>query len=77
MFDLSRTYSADYQCRDHETYDTIMANNGETFACGSPLISYGFFILFHILVSQIFMNLFVAIIIDAFLGQSDQFRLII
>ena len=54
-----------------------MANNGETFACGSPLISYGFFILFHILVSQIFMNLFVAIIIDSFLGQSDQFRLII
>jgi len=77
MFDLSRTYSADYQCRDNETYETAMLNNMETFACGSPVISYGFFIMFHILVSQIFMNLFVAIIIDAFLGQSDQFKLII
>ena len=46
----------------------MMANGGEPFACGNPLISYTYFTLFHILVFQIFMNLFIAIIIDAFLG---------
>ena len=38
-------------------------------------MAYTFFVLFHILVSQIFVNLFIAIIIDAFLGQSNQFNL--
>ena len=52
-----------------------MANDGEPFACGSPAISYAFFVLFHILVFQIFVNLFVAIIIDTFLGQTDHFKL--
>lgn len=75
MFDLGRTYAADYQCREGETYETVMENNGVPFACGSPIVSYTFFILFQILVGQIFMNLFIAIIIDAFLGQSDQFKL--
>lgn len=53
----------------------MMANDGEPFACGSPVISYIFFVLFHILVFQIFVNLFVAIIIDTFLGQTDHFKL--
>ena len=39
-------------------------------ACGSPVTSYIFFICFNILVFQIFINLFVAIIIDAFLGET-------
>ena len=68
MFDLARTYETTYQCREDETYETIMANGEDPFACGNPLASYVFFTLFHILVSQIFMNLFIAIIIDAFLG---------
>ena len=47
----------------------------EPFSCGNPITSYIFFIAFHILVFQIFMNLFIAIIIDAFLGQTDHFQL--
>ena len=52
-----------------------MANGGEPFACGSPVVAYTFFVLFHILVTQIFINLFIAIIIDAFLEQTDHFKL--
>ena len=73
MFDLARNYDPMYQCRENEDYDSMMQNDGEAFACGSPLASYTFFILFHILVTQIFINLFVAIIIDAFLEQTDHF----
>lgn len=68
MFDLARTYDTTYQCRMDETYETMMANDGDPFACGNPLASYVFFMLFHVLVFQIFMNLFIAIIVDAFLG---------
>ena len=50
-------------------------NGGDSYACGSPIASYTFFIVFQILVSQIFVNLFIAIIIDAFLGNSDHFNL--
>ena len=75
MFDLARTYDINYQCREDEDYESMMANGGEPFACGSPLIAYIFFVLFHVLVFQVFMNLFIAIIIDTFLGQTDQFKL--
>jgi len=44
-------------------------------ACGNPLIAYVFFYSFTVIVSQIFLNLFVAIIIDSFMGQSDAFSL--
>ena len=75
MFDLARTYDATYQCREGETYETMMANGQDPFACGNPFASYVFFILFHVIVFQIFMNLFIAIIVDAFLGQSENFKL--
>jgi hypothetical protein len=74
MFDLARTYSLTNQCREGENYESMMQNGGEPFGCGSP-IAFGFFLIFQILVSQIFVNLFIAIIIDGFLGQSNQFEL--
>lgn len=67
MFDYARAYSPQYQCRDDEDYESLMLNGGPK-ACGSALYAYPFFIVFNFLVFQIFINLFVAIIIDAFLG---------
>ena len=55
----------------------MMENGGGPKACGNAFYSYAFFIGFNILVWQIFINLFVAIIIDAFLCQTDHFRLVI
>jgi len=75
MLEIARTYAPDYQCREDEDYDSMMANDGEPFACGSPITSYTFFVLFNIFVFQIYINLFVAIMIDAFLGQSNQMSL--
>lgn len=50
MFEIARTYSPEYQCREDEDYESIKANGGEPFACGSPILAYTFFILFNILV---------------------------
>ena len=74
MLDLAKTYSPTYPCRENETYESMMINGGEPFDCGQPFASYFFFVLFSIIV-QIFLNLFVAIVIDAFLGQTDHFNL--
>ena len=45
------------------------------FACGSPAIAYGYHLSFQIVVSQVFLNIFIAIIIDSFAGQADAFNL--
>ena len=68
MFDLARTYDINYQCREGDTYELVMENDGEPFDCGSPFVTYLFFTLFNILATQVFLNLFIAIIIDTFLG---------
>ena len=73
MFELAKTYSSTYQCREIEDYQSIMENDGEAFKCGSPLVAYGFFIFYQILLSQILINLFIAIIVDGFLGNAVHF----
>ena len=44
---------------------------GEPLACGDYKITYAYFGSYLVLITLIFLNLFIAIIIDAFFGQSD------
>lgn len=70
MFDCMRTRSITFQCDPNADYYT-WKNNGEVVnGCGQPLVSVLFYYSFTIIVSQIFLNLFIAIIIDSFMGQS-------
>lgn len=68
MYDYMRTRSILFQCEyDFDYYS--WKNNGEVAnGCGSPIWSILFFYSFNIIVGQVFLNLFVAIIIDSFLG---------
>jgi hypothetical protein len=43
--------------------------------CGYPYAAPTYFLIFQIMVTQIFLNLFVAIIVDSFMGQSENFKL--
>ena len=47
----------------------------DAFACGSPAVAFGYHMSFQIIVSQVFLNIFIAIIIDSFAGQSEAFNL--
>jgi len=47
----------------------------DAFACGSPAIAFGYHMSFQIIVSQVFLNIFIAIILDSFAGQSGAFDL--
>ena len=75
MNDLARTYSLQFQCRENETYESMQTHGGEPFACGNTFTAYAFFIMFQLVCMQVFLNLFVAIIIDAFLGQAEMYSL--
>ena len=72
MYDLARTYSPQFQCRENETYESVfIEGQGVPFACGNPVLVYVFFVSFQVVCMQVFLNLFVAIIIDAFIGQAE------
>lgn len=47
-----------------------MENGGEVNGCGSPLAAYIYFISFMIVVPFIFLNLFIAIILEGFTNSS-------
>ena len=76
MFDSSRSYSILYQCVEDEDYETIIARGDlptDTMGpkgCGTGF-AIAFHLLFQIIVSQVFLNLFIAIIIEAFFGQAS------
>lgn len=77
MFESAKGNSILYQCVEDESYESIIARGGDptdhnsTRGCGPTYITFSFHILYQVIVSQIFLNLFIAIIIDSFFGQND------
>ena len=73
MFDSSQSFSILYECKEEEDYYSIIARGddpGDVYGpkgCGNGF-AVVFHILFQVIVSQVFLNLFIAIIIDAFFG---------
>ena len=66
---------------EDESYETMIRDgrdpniwNGPR-GCGSPYISVIFNMVFQIIITQIFLNLFIAIIIDAFIGVAETYDL--
>ena len=73
MLESASTFSIMNQCIEHETYETIVARGDDPMkfdgpkGCGTGF-AIAFHLLFQIIVSQVFLNLFIAIIIDTFFG---------
>jgi hypothetical protein len=74
MFDTARTRSITFQCDPNATWESINQNEGVPNGCGSP-IAILFFLLFLFMVAYIFLNLFIAIVVDTYLGMSNAFNL--
>lgn len=56
-------------------YEQYEANGFVTNKCGKSYIAYGFFISFIIFCVQVFLNLFVAVIVDSFGNQAAKAEL--
>ena len=81
MFEGAKGYDILYQCKEDETYETIIADGRDPQSwdgpkgCGSSFGSITFHLVFQVIITQIFLNLFIAIIIDAFMGVSESYDL--
>lgn len=75
MYDYMRESSILFQCEQDFDYYSWLNNDKEMNGCGNPFISIFFFYSFNIIVSQIFLNLFIAIIIDSFMNQSNAYNM--
>ncbi|CDW83245.1 voltage-gated ion channel superfamily [Stylonychia lemnae] len=71
MEDTLRTKSVVFDCDDSPTYDSIQQNGGDPNGCGTGA-AYAYFLSFQIIVTIIFLNLFVAVILQGFSTSTDE-----
>ena len=71
MEDTLRKRAVNFECDENPTFLSIQANGGRPNGCGSPM-SYLFFICFELIVTIIFLNLFVAVILQAFSSSNEE-----
>lgn len=69
---LSQENSIDFQCIDSPSYDDYKNNNYETIGCGNVNIAYIFMFSYLILLTLIFLNLFIAIILEGYFDTLDK-----
>ena len=58
--------SVKFFCLNEPTYQDYINNNNETIGCGNEMASILIFYSFWIIVSLIFINLFIAIILEGY-----------
>jgi hypothetical protein len=67
MWGLATENSIEFQCsKTIQTFQEIQESGGQPNGCGSYTSSTMFFISFIVLVSFIFINMFIAIILEGF-----------
>jgi hypothetical protein len=64
MYDCARPKSITFDCEASQTYEELQRDG--VAGCGSPGPAYAYFISFMVVVSLIFLNLFIAIILESF-----------
>lgn len=63
---IKRSNSVNFQCINNPTYDDYVNNNYEPIGCGSPGAAISICVSFVIVVMLIFLNLFIAIVIEGY-----------
>jgi len=71
MVDVATKLNVANNCTDNPTYASIQANGGIVNGCGTSA-SFVYFMLFHLMVTVIFLNLFVAVILNGFSNSNDE-----
>jgi hypothetical protein len=61
-----------HECKEEHSYEDYAANGYEPVGCGAnKLITYLFFMSYTFLMTLVFLNLFIAIILDGYFEASD------
>lgn len=75
MHAVSRSYHPFYQCIENPSYQDYLDNERVPNGCGNRALAIVFFTSFVIMISLVFINLFVAIILEGFdetIVENDQ-----
>jgi hypothetical protein len=72
MVALSKDKSAINDCIVNPTYDDYVKAGYKPVGCGNTLTSYVFFFTFILLVTMVFLNLFVAIILNGYFDTKEK-----
>lgn len=60
-----------FDCDNTPDYESIQKNGGNPNGCGTSF-SYMYFVFFELIVSIIFLNLFVAVILNGFTNSNEE-----
>lgn len=66
--------SIEFSCIARPSYGDFVSNEYEAVGCGKPTIAVIYFFTYSFLISIIFLSLFVAIILSAYLSVNDTHR---
>jgi len=66
MWDCGRPNEVNFSCKSSQTYDQIEANDGVPEECGNAAAAYLYFVSFTLIITFIFLNLFIAVILQGF-----------
>jgi len=72
MFALSYGHSQTNKCTYNPTFADYKANGYQTVGCGNWKLSYTFFLTFLVFINLIFLNLFIAIILNGYFMTINQ-----
>ena len=71
MWDAARQKSLLFDCVENQTYEDYISNGSKAVGCGNNISALIFFSSFTIVVTFVFLNLFIAIILGGF-GESSE-----
>lgn len=67
LLDLGKEKSIDYECSDEAfDHDRYVENGYKTYRCGNRVLATAFIVIYVITVSQIMLNLFIAVTLQGF-----------
>lgn len=72
MLDCSRPKTVEWHCDSSLPFDKLRDSDGNLQGCGNETTALIYFISFMIIVSFIFLNLFIAIILESFETSQDE-----
>ena len=76
MYDAIRQPSPTFSCESTVNYEVIQQYGGEAPGCGT-YFAYPFFLSFQLIVTFIFLNLFIAIILDGFAESKEAEQMVV
>ena len=72
MYALGNSYTLDFQCIDNPTFADYANAGYEPVGCGTMFLSRTYFFAYILIVGLVFLNIFIAIILQGYFQTMEQ-----